>query len=240
MISYGSQKINAETLCEKRSHQLGEGQCIGAEMPSVRHPSQPVYGSQPSRTEMSNVCRSHQLGEGQSKSAAMPRRSRPSRSVYGGRVVHAEMSKNSRSHQLGEGHRCGAAMPTWTYPPRLVYGSRNHNAAMPMEKRSHLFTRGQHPYAEMPTPSRLSREGSDYARRNANAGLLFPTSYRGSVLDRRNAKDDSPSPVLGHLNYAEMLISKRPINFNQRPNRVRRNALYRTPRNQGDPNGYKI
>ena len=82
---------------------------------------------------------------------------------------------------------------------------------------------------------RLSREGSANERSNVRRSTPFSTSYRGSVLDRRNAKDDAPPPNLGHLNYAAMLISKRPINFNQRPNRIRRNALFPTPRNQGDP-----
>ena len=52
MISYGSQKINAETLCEKRSR--------------------PVYGSHASIAEMLTGERSHQLGEGHQCGAEMP------------------------------------------------------------------------------------------------------------------------------------------------------------------------
>ena len=98
-----------------------------------------------------------------------------------------------------------------------------------LRKRSGVMRSDAIPHSSFP------REGSVNKHRNVRRSTPFPTSYRGSVLDRRNAKDDSPPPVLGHLNHAAMLISKRPINFNQRPPIYRRNAFYRTPRNQGDP-----
>lgn len=98
-------------------------------------------------------------------------------------------------------------------PP--VYGGLCYHAAMPIYDRSHLFTRGQTSFAEMPRITRLSREGSIQHCNNARIDTPFPTSF-GPPLSRRKATMPSP-------------------NFNQRPNRVRRNALYRTPRNQGDP-----
>ena len=112
--------------------------------------------------------------------------------------------------------------------------SEQRSNAIPEPPRP-ILTRGQSRYAAMPRSDRLLKEGSVNKHRNVRRSTPFPTSYRGSVLDRRNAKDDSPPPVLGHLNHAAMLISKRPINFNQRPIYLRRNAMYLTPRNQGDP-----
>ena len=134
---------------------------------------------------------------------------------YGSLIRIAEMLALKRSHQLGEGHRCGAEMPTWTYPPRPVYGSQQHHTEMLYEDCSHLFTRGHHSNAAMLVKDRLVREGSDYARRNANAGLPFPTSF-GPYDNRRNVTQQSP-------------------NFNQRPTYLCSNAMYLTPRNQGDP-----
>ena len=150
------------------------------------------YGSQRRSAEMPCDNRSHQLGKGQGEYTGM--------SV----VVHP-------SRQLGKGHHGCSEMPRLGRPSRPVYGSRNHNAAMPMEKCSHLFTRGQLPFAELSHSQRLSMEGSVNKHKNVRRSTPFPTSYRGSVLDRRNAKDDAPPPNLGHLNYATMLISKRPI-----------------------------
>ena len=46
MISYGSQGSNAAMPMRDRSHQLGEGQAIGAAMPLEICPSRSVYGSQ--------------------------------------------------------------------------------------------------------------------------------------------------------------------------------------------------
>ena len=172
------------------------------------------YGSQQDSTPMSPCDRSHQLGEGHSSRAEMPRVRRPSRLVYGRNTSRSQQRQTAidtfhqlgkgqgeytgmsvvvhPSHQLGEGHQCGAEMPTWTHPPRLVFGSLCYHAAMPIYDRSHLFTRGQSRYAAMPLCDRLSREGSASQRRNVKRGPPFP-------------------PVLGHLNHAAMLISKRPI-----------------------------
>ena len=152
MISYGSHFDCAEMLIELRSHQLGEGLPIGAEMSCEYRPSQPIYGSL---------------------------------------IRIAEMLALKRS--------------------RPVYGSYVYHAAMPIYDRSHLFTRGRCVDAAMLNKYRLSRGGSDDLRSNVTSLSPFPTSYRGSILDRRNAKNDAPPPVLGHLNHAAMLISKRPI-----------------------------
>ena len=172
MISYGSQKINAETLCEKRSHQLGEGPRCGAAMPTWTYPPRPVYGSQQHHTEMSYEDCSHQLGEGQSVNAAMSPVFRPSQPVYGSLCYHA---------------------------------------AMPIYDRSHLFTRGLHKNAAMLKGTRLSREGSEETHSNVAGIAPFPISLREPIELRRNANLNYLPPDLGHLNYAAMLISKRPI-----------------------------
>ena len=232
MISYGSQHSNAATPFQDRSHQLGEGQSINTGMSGVVHPSRPVYGSQGSDAEM--PMRDCSQGEGHSINTEMSYPSHPSRPVYGSQSHGTAMSHLVRSHQLGEGQSDIATMPEQTHPSRPVYGSQSryaampcnqllppvygslcYHAAMPIYDRSHLFTRGQTSLAEMSRITRLSREGSGNRRRNANA--------------------PAPFPVLGHPRYAERPRPLRPINFNQRPNKVRRNAFYRTPRNQGDP-----
>ena len=169
------------------------------------------YGSHFDCAEMLIELRSHQLGEGLPIGAEMSCEYRPSQPIYGSLIRIAEMLALKRSHQLGKGHEDTAKISIVPHPFRPVYGSHVYHAAMPIYDRSHLFTRGRCVDAAMLNKYRLSREGSDYARRNANAGLLFPTRYRGSILDRRNAKNDAPPPDLGHLNHAAMLISKRPI-----------------------------
>ena len=228
MISYGSHHKYTSMPQNRRSHQLGKGQAIGAEMPLEIRSSQLVYGSQMLIAETLCGKRSHQLGEGHQCGAEMPTWTYPPRLVLESQGSNAEMPMRDRSQ--GKGQTMTAEMPEMDHPSQSVYGSRNHNAVMSMEKRSHLFTRGQSRYAAMPRSDRLSREGSDDLRSNVTILSPFPTSYRGSVLDRRNAKNDapptsyrgphflrrsaivhSPPPVLGHLKYAAMLIVKRPI-----------------------------
>lgn len=173
MISYGSRHRYASMPQNRRSHQLGEGHHCDAAMPISSHPPRLVYGSQILIAKTLCGKRSHQLGEGQ----------------FWKHKCHA---KSALPNQLGEGHQCGAEMPTWTHPPRLVFGSLCYHAAMPIYDRSHLFTRGHSLIAEMPISKRLSREGSDYARRNANAGLPFPTSF-GPPQIRSNANRKTPT-----------------------------------------------
>jgi len=233
MISYGSQILIAETLCGKRSHQLGEGHQCGAAMPTWTHPPRLFYGSRHDCAAMPMEGRSHQLGEGQAIGAEMPSEICPSRPVYGSHLNIAAMLRSARSHQLGEPKSWHRNVTLSALPPVRggtpvdrsnarrgpssppVYGSLCYHAAMPIYGRSHLFTRGQTSLAEMPRITRLSREGSPRTRRNATETTPFPTSFGPPPLRR---KATPPSP-----------------NFNQRPNRVRRNAFYRTPRNQGDP-----
>ena len=167
------------------------------------------YGSQQRSAEMPCDNRSHQLGEGHQCGAEMPTWTHPPRLVLESQGSNAEMPMRDRSQGKGQG--VYAERSILIHPSQPVYGSRNHNAAMPMEKRSHLFTRGHSLIAERPISKRLSREGSDDLRSNVTILSPFPTSYRGPVLDRRNAKNDAPPPNLGHLKYAAMLIVKRPI-----------------------------
>jgi hypothetical protein len=173
------------------------------------------YGSHHKYTSMPQNRRSHQLGEGQAIGAEMLSEIRP-------------------SHQLGEGHQCGAEMPTWTHPSQPVFGSRNHNAAMPMEKRSHLFTRGQTPVAEMLFENRLSREGPFEKHRNVRGSAPFPTSLWETSVRRRNAIAETAPTSFGPPLSRRKAAMPSP-NFNQRPIYLCSNAMYLTPRNQGDP-----
>jgi len=70
MISYGSQKINAETLCEKRSHQLGEGQSINTGMSGVVHSSHSFTRGQLRFAEMPFIERLLKEGSTQDRSNA--------------------------------------------------------------------------------------------------------------------------------------------------------------------------
>ena len=169
------------------------------------------YGSHFDCAEMLIELRSHQLGEGLPIGAEMSCEYRPSQPIYGSLIRIAEMLALKRSHQLGKGHEDTAKISIVPHPFRPVYGSHVYHAAMPIYDRSHLFTRGRCVDAAMLNKYRLSRGGSDDLRSNVTSLSPFPTSYRGSILDRRNAKNDAPPPVLGHLNHAAMLISKRPI-----------------------------
>lgn len=109
----------------------------------------------------------------------------------------------------GKGHLAITAMSHGLHPSSPVLGQHMHTE---MSKNNRpISTRGPHKNAAMPKGTRLSRGGSDDLRSNVTSLSPFPTSYRGSVLDRRNAKDDAPPPNLGHLKYAAMLIVKRPI-----------------------------
>ena len=223
MISYGSQILIAETLCGKRSHQLGEGHQCGAAMPTWTHPPRLFYGSRHDCAAMPMEGRSHQLGEGQAIGAEMPSEICPSRPVYGSHLNIAAMLRSARSHQLREPTAVRSNATRVALPPVYgrdtsrsqqcqmkrslppVYGSPCYHAAMPIYGRSHFFTRGRTSFAEMPRITRLSREGSSCPRRNAIHGSPFPTSCGPPPLRR---KATPPSP-----------------NFNQRPIEQRRNAL---------------
>ena len=112
---HGSQKLIAETLCEKRSHQLGKGLQCGAAMPTFHHPSRSVYGSHVKYAEMSIISRSHQLGEGRNRIAEMPEMKHPSRLVLESQRVSAEMPRVTRSQ--GEGHLKSTEMSEDQRPP---------------------------------------------------------------------------------------------------------------------------
>ena len=109
----GSQKINAETLCEKRSHQLGEGQSITAEMLAYSHPFRLVYGRNTSRSQQCQTAIDtfHQLGEGHEDTAKISIVPHPSRPVYGSLCYHAAMPIYDRSHLFTRGQSRYAAMP---------------------------------------------------------------------------------------------------------------------------------
>ena len=163
MISYGSQPSGTEMSNLRRSHQLGEGQLIGAEMPCVRHPSRLVYESQGSNAEMPMRYRSQ--GEGQLSTTGMSGVVRPSPPVYGSQSHGTGMSHLVRSQ--GEGQPIYTGMSCVVRPSPPVYGSLCYHAAMLMSDRSHLFTRGQQNRAAMLMSDRLSREGAPEPRRNA-------------------------------------------------------------------------
>ena len=208
---YGSRCLSTTLSNLHRSHQLGEGQETGAEMPYAHHPSRSVYGSQGSGAAMPMRDRSHQLREGQSINTEMSGVVYPSRPVYGSLIRIAEMLALKRSHQLGKGQRSIAEMPVLIRPSQPVYGSRNHNAAMPMEKRSHLFTRGRCVDAAMLNKYRLSREGSSSYHSNVTWTAPFLTSLREPIELRRNVNLNYLPPVLGHPYNSERTDTPRPI-----------------------------
>ena len=193
------------------------------------------FGSRVLHAEMSKNSRSHQLGEGHEDSAKMSIVLHPSRLVYGGQKSATGTSPRHRLHQLGKGHQCGAAMPTWTHPSQLVlqrprHSSRKVMLTSPLKGRvknrsqqcqhgytlPHQFTEAKNPPQDRHTdPASTSlREGHPECTEMSSSG--HPLTSFGPCINRRDAMSSAP-------------------NFNQRPNRVRRNALYRTPRNQGDP-----
>ena len=113
---YGSQKINAETLCEKRSHQLGEGHQGLAAMANQLRPSRLVYGRNTSRSQQRQTAIDtfHQLGEGHEDTAKISIVPHPSRPVYGSLCYHAAMPIYDRSHLFTRGPHKNAAMPKGT------------------------------------------------------------------------------------------------------------------------------
>jgi hypothetical protein len=74
-------------------------------------------------------------------------------------------------------------------------------------------------------------EGPTCERKNAKERTPFPTNHRGSCLQRRNAINPFPPPNLGREEVAEMPVSIRPNNNDQRPPPLRRNAIAIAPRN---------
>jgi len=163
MISYGSLTRIAEMPLRDRSHQLGEGHTVNAEMPKIIHPPRLVYGSQGSDAEM--PMRDCSQGEGHQCGAEMPPFGHPSRLVYESQSHGTAMSHLVRSQ--GEGQPIYTGMSCVVRPSPPVYGSLCYHAEMPIYDRSHLFTRGQQNRAAMLMSDRLSREGAPEPRRNA-------------------------------------------------------------------------
>jgi len=171
----GSQILIAETLCGKRSHQLGEGQAIGAETPSEIRPPQLVLESQGSDAEM--PMRDRSQGKGHHRYAEMPRGRRPSQPVYGSRNHNAAMPMEKRSHLFTRGQTSLAEMPRIArlsregllvlrrmlqkaHPSPPVLGHPYH-AERPQCLRP-ILTRGQNKVAEMPLSERLATKEIQY------------------------------------------------------------------------------
>ena len=172
---YGSQKINAETLCEKRSHQLGEGLQCGAAMPTFHHPSRSVRERPQIRHRNDTVCtpfpisfmevnnsqqRCHpdtaSRGKGQQSFAEMPNIEHPSQPVHRGHKQDAAMPMGKRLAREGSTKACNQQCQSFTTLPDQFY-------------------LGQASRAAMPTP-KYPREGSVEPRRNAIYDAPFPTS----------------------------------------------------------------
>ena len=117
---YGSQQNCTEMLPCDRSHQLGEGQSITAEMPTYSHPSRLVYGSHLNVAAMLSSARSHQLGKGHPNHTAVSILNHPSRLVLESQRVSAEMPRVTRSQ--GKGRHRIAEMPSRVRSSQPVYG----------------------------------------------------------------------------------------------------------------------
>ena len=173
---HGSHFDCARMLIESRSHQLGKGQAIGAEMLSEIRPSRSVLGGYSLGAFMSNNYHPHQLGEGLQCGAAMPTFHHPSRSVRGGpqirhrndtvctpfpisfrEVNNSQQRCHPDTTSKGKGQERTAEMPTHVRPSPPVHRGHQNNAAM-----SFL--------------SRLAREGSLMRCSNAKVPSPFPTS----------------------------------------------------------------
>jgi len=110
MISYGSQHSNAATPFQDRSHQLGEGLCISAEMPVETHPSRSVYGSQSRYAAMPCNQLLPPVRGGTPVDRSNARRGPSSPPVYGSPCYHAAMPIYDRSHLFTRGQTPVAEM----------------------------------------------------------------------------------------------------------------------------------
>jgi len=193
MISHGSQRVSAEMPYEDRSHQLGEGLCISAEMPVETHPSRSVYGSRHDCAVMPMEDRSHQLGKGHKSVSEVPSCAHPPRLVYGSQSHGTAMSHLVRSHQLGEGQTMHAEMPMPNCPSRLV---------LRRPKIRHKSV--------TPTPPPPVRGGTPVDRSNARRGPSSPPVY-GSLCYHAAMPiyDRSHLFTRGQTKFAEMPFIER-------------------------------
>ena len=171
----GSQKLIAETLCEKRSHQLGKGLQCGAAMPTFHHPSRSVLESQRRSAEM--PCDNLSQGKGQGEYAGMSVVVHPSLLVRGGsrssrsnapvstlssisfmEVNNSQQRCHPDTASRGKGQQSFAEMPDIEHPSQPVY-------------------RGYSLVAERPISKRLAREGSTKAcNQQCQSFTTLPTS----------------------------------------------------------------
>ena len=230
MISYGSQICSALMPYSARSHQLGEGQSVNAAMSPVFRPSRSVYGSQSRYAEMpcnqllppvrggsqirlrgAILCTPSSIsfteatsfkpkgqsyiaskGKGQTNHATMSPVFRPSPPVYGGQKSSTGSSHRHRLHQFT------GAFVTTQQCPSMIAPTYSREVSFDSQK-CHLSNasqgKGHHALAEMPFMVRLSP----------------PVYGRNTNRSQQCQMKLYLPPVLGHLNYAAMLISKRPI-----------------------------
>ena len=144
---YGSQKINAETLCEKRSHQLWEPRKVrrnvksksllpvregsliwrsNANVPSpfpiifteAKHHSQKCQGSHASK------------GKGRHRIAEMSSRVHPSQPVHRGQTPVAEMLFENRLTREGSTKACNQQCQSFTTLPTSLWEGQKRPTAM--------------------------------------------------------------------------------------------------------------
>ena len=173
---YGSLCYHAAMPIYDCSHQLGEGQAIGAGMPSEIRPPQLVLGGYSLGAFMPDNYHPHQLGKGLQCGAAMPTCHHPSLLVRERpqirhrndtvctpfpisfmEVNNSQQRCHPDTTSKGKGQERTAEMPTHVRPSPPVHRGHQNNAAMPFL-------------------SRLVREGSVVRRRNAIRRTPFPTS----------------------------------------------------------------
>jgi len=191
MISYGSQHSNAATPFQDRSHQLGEGLCISAEMPVETHPSRSVYGSQSRYAAMPCNQLLPPVRGGTPVDRSNARRGPSSPPVYGSLCYHAAMPIYDRSHLFTRGQTPVAEM---LFENRLSREGSScprsnaiHGSPFPtsLRKRSWVVRSNAIPDSSFP------REGSIQHCNNARIDTPFPTSFGPPPLRR---KDTPPSP----------------------------------------------
>ena len=152
--------------------------------------------------------------------------------LYGSQAERAVMPIGVHSHQLGKGLQCGAAMPTFHHPSRPVYRGYSLVAERPISKR--LAREGStkacnqqcQSFTTLPTSLWANRstqkcyaESAHQLGKDIICTLIKPLLFLSFLLiygrntNRSQQCQVKPflPPVLGHLNYAAMLISKRPI-----------------------------
>ena len=159
MISYGSFTRIAKKPLKDRSHQLGEGLPIRAEMSYEYRPSQPVYGSQKINAETLCEKRSHQFTE-KIRGRAQQCHSRLIFSKGGVRLITQQCHQSfTLPHQFTGAfvttQQCQSMIaPTYLREPIELRRNANLNYLPP------ILTRGQSRYAAMPRSDRLLKEGS--------------------------------------------------------------------------------